>query len=102
MTQNSLQIGPEIVGVVGGALVLFIFALTLALKHNPKVLPGSSGHREKGAEGEHEVIRADGYIDSFARVIEEAGGGMPPIIRIAIPGILLWWLVYLIVYWTPR
>ena len=102
MTQNSLHIGGEILGIVGGALVLFIFALTLVLKHTPKVLPGSSGHREEGAEGEHEVIRPDGYIDSFARVIEEAGGSLPPIIQIAIPGILLWWLIYLIVYWAPR
>ena len=102
MTQNTLQIGPEIVGVVGGALVLFVFALTLALRHTSKVLPGSSGHREERAEGEHEVIRPDGYIDSFARVIEEAGGSLPPVVRIAIPAVLLWWLIYLIVYWTPR
>jgi hypothetical protein len=102
MTQNSTQFWAEVVGVVGGALVLFIFALALALKHNPKVWPGSSGHREEEAEGEHEVIRPDGYIDSFAGVIEEAGGSMPPIVRIAIPGILLWWLIYLIVNWAPR
>ena len=102
MTQNTLQIGPEIVWVVGGALVLFVFALTLALRHTSKVLPGSSGHREQEDDGGHEEIRADGYIDSFAKDIEEAGGGMPPVVKLLLPGILLWWLIYLILNWTPR
>jgi hypothetical protein len=102
MTQNVLQVGKELIGLLGGAGVLLLFALTLALRHRPKVLPGSSGHREKEAEGEHEVIRPDGYIDAFAGVIEEAGGSLPPVVWVAIPGILLWWLLYLILFWAPR
>jgi len=102
MTQNAMDFSLAIVYLVGGAAVLFIFALTVAIGHRPKTLPGSSGHREKEAEGEHEVIRPDGYIDSFARVIEEAGGSLPLVVRIALPGVILWWLIYLIVYWAPR
>jgi hypothetical protein len=102
MTQNAMDFPLAIVYLVGGVAVLFIFALTVAIGHRPKTLPGSSGHREKEAEGEHEVIRPDGYIDSFANVIEEAGGSLPPVVRIALPGVILWWLIYLIVYWTPR
>ena len=103
MTQNSLQIWPEILGIASGAVVLLLFGLTVALKqHRPRPLPGSSGHREAEEEGEHEVIRPDGYIDSFANTIEEAGGGFPPVVRIALPGILLWWLIYLILNWAPR
>jgi hypothetical protein len=102
MTQNVLQVGNELIWLLGGAGILLLFALTLALRHRPRVLPGSSGHREEEAEGEHEVIRPDGYIDSFAGVIEEAGGALPPVLWVAIPGIVLWWLLYLILYWTPR
>ena len=102
MTQNVLEVLPEIVGVVGGMVVLFLFALTVALPHRPRVLPGSSGHREEGEMVEHEEIRPDGYIDSFAKDIEEAGGGLPLVVKLALPGILLWWLIYLIVNWTSR
>ena len=84
------------------ALVLFVFALTVALPHRPKSLPGSSGHREPKDQSAHEEIRPDGYIDSFAKEIEEAGGALPLIVKVAIPGVLLWWLLYLILYWAPR
>jgi hypothetical protein len=102
MTQNTLSIWAEIVGVAGGALVLLLFGLALAIPHRPRVGPGSSGHRQKAEEGIHEEIRPDGYIDSFAREIEEAGGALPPVVKLALPGILLWWLLYLIINWTPR
>ncbi len=102
MTANVMQQGLEIFSVIGSAIVLFVFALTLALPHRPKTLPGSKGHRDPGSEGEHEEIRADGYIDSFAGRIEEAGGSLPWVIKVAVPSILLWWLIYLILFWTPR
>ena len=102
MTQNVLQLWPEILGVLSGIIVLLLFAITLGMRHRSKVLPGSSGHRVQEDEGDHEEIRADGYIDSFAKDIEEAGGGMPPVVKLLLPGILLWWLIYLILNWTPR
>jgi len=102
MTQNVMELWPEIIGVVGGALVLFLFALAIALPHRSKVLPGSSGHREADDETEHEEIRPDGYIDSFAKEVEEAGGGLPTVVKLALPGVLLWWLIYLIVNWSQR
>jgi hypothetical protein len=102
MTDNVLQIWPEILAVVSGVVVLFLFALTLGLPHRPKVLPGSSGHRDGDDTAEHEEINPDGYIDHFAGVIEEAGGSLPPILKVAIPGILIWWLLYLILNWTPK
>jgi len=102
MTENVLQLWPEILSVVAGAVVLILFAITLGMRHRPKKLPGSSGHRAAGDETGHEEIRADGYIDSFAKDIEEAGGGMPPVVKLMLPGILLWWLIYLILNWTPR
>jgi hypothetical protein len=102
MTQNVMQLGPQIVVVVVSVVVLLVFALTVAGPNRPRVLPGSSGHRDPGDQPGHEEIRADGYIDSFAKEIEEAGGGLPLIVKLAIPGVLLWWLMYLILNWAPR
>jgi hypothetical protein len=102
MTQNVMQLGPEIIAVAGGIAVLLLFALAIALPSRPKTLPGSRGHREASEETVHEEIRADGYIDSFAKDIEEAGGGLPVVVKLALPGVLLAWLLYLILNWTPR
>ena len=102
MTDNVLQLWPEILAIVGASVVLFLFALALGLPNRPKTLPGSSGHRSLDESGEHEEIRADGYIDSFAGEIEEAGGSMPPVVKLALPGILIWWLLYLIFNWAPK
>lgn len=99
MTQNVLQVWPEIMAVLGGVFILVLFAIALAIPHRAKTLPGSQGHRRDEDE-DYEEIRADGYIDSFANEIEEAGGGMPTIVKLALPGIILWWLIYLILNWT--
>ncbi len=102
MTQNVLQLWPEILWLAGGALLLLVFGLAIALPHRPKQLPGSSGHRSEKDQGEHEEIHPDGYIDSFAKEIEEAGGGFPLVVKIALPGVLIWWLIYLILFWNPK
>ena len=51
MTQNALRMGPEIIGIVVGAVVLLIFALAFALPQRSRVLPGSKGHREPDEDG---------------------------------------------------
>ncbi len=95
MPENTLDVWNEVWWVGAGAVVLLLFAVLIAIKHHPDVLPGSKGHRENDFEG-NEEIRADGYIDSFAGVIEEAGGGLPPLLKLALPGILIWFVIYLI------
>ena len=101
MTQSALRIGPEIIGIVVGTLVLLIFALTFALPQRSRTLPGSSGHREPEDDGRHEDVRPDGYIDGFNKEIEEAGGGLPWVVLISIPAVLIIWVVYLVLQWTP-
>ena len=101
MTHNALHVVPEIIGIVVGVVVLLIFALTFALPLRSRILPGSRGHREGDEDGRHEDVRPDGYIDSFNREIEEAGGGLPWVVVVAVIGVLAVWFVYLILNWTP-
>jgi hypothetical protein len=102
MTQNTISLELQLLGVLGGALALLIFGVFLALPHRAGIRAGSRGHRRTSDEGVHEEIRPDGYIDSFGREIEEAGGGLPLLVKLAFPGILLWWLLYLVLNWTSR
>jgi hypothetical protein len=102
MTQNAQDIWKDVVWIVLSASVLVLFAVAAAWPHRAATRPGSSGHRPPEEQGEHEVIRPDGYIDSFANEVSEAGGGLPVLLKIALPGVLLWWLLYLILNWSPR
>jgi hypothetical protein len=100
VTQNALHLGPEILGLVVGIVVLMVFALTFALPQRSRMLPGSQGHREPDEDGHHEDVRPDGYIDGFNKEIEEAGGGVPWVVWMALVGVPVTWVVYLIVHWT--
>jgi hypothetical protein len=100
MTANELVIGAEVLGIAVGGFILFLFGFALGIPHRPVKPSGSEGHREEHEEDE--TVSPDGYIDSFAGVIEEAGGGLTAIVKLALPGILLWWLVYMIVNWVPK
>jgi hypothetical protein len=101
MTQDAFNLWGEILGVAAGAFVLLLFGVTLVLHQHSSVTSGTRGHRPIEDEEEHEEIRPDGYIDSFAGVIEEAGGKLPPVVQLALPAVILWWLIYLILNWTP-
>jgi hypothetical protein len=101
MTLNVLQVPAEIVAIVVGTLVLIFGAVALALPHRPKTLPGSSGRRE-GKEGMYEEIRPDEYIESFNKQVESSAGSAPRFVWLVLAGIIIWWVVYLIVNWTPR
>ena len=101
MTQNALELWPEIVSVVVGSLILMAFAIAVAIPQRAKMLPGSRGHRA-GEGAEHEETGADEYIDSFSKEVEQARGDLPLIVKLALPGVLLWWLLYLILNLTQR
>jgi hypothetical protein len=112
MTANTLDIYGELFGILAGAGILLLFGITAALPHLSGVLAARRSHRQSSrADSEHmeaeseqggEIVKPDGYIDSFGGIIEEAGGDLPPVVRIALWGVLLWWLIYLILFWTPK
>ena len=111
MAANVLNVWGEIIGIGGGALILIIFGLTFSpLVYRPKVPSGGAveragsgekeAHQEHGEESGGEHVRADGYIDSFAGLVEEAGGSLPLIVSVFSIGLLIWWAVYLVVNWS--
>jgi hypothetical protein len=119
MTANSLNILGEAFGILTGAGFLFLFGLTLGLPYVTGLQAARSGHRQRThGEAQHtgyeeaqrgrasdegpEVVRPDGFIDSFAEVIEEGGGGLPPVVALTFVGVLTWYIVYLVIFWAPR
>ncbi len=110
MTINVLNIWGEMIGVIVGGLIFLIFGIFLsAASRQIKTLPGSAGRREDSTDqqahdedGEQggETILADGFIDSFGGVIEESGGGAPLLVKIALIGIPVWMILYLILNWS--
>jgi len=102
MTLNVLQPVPELITIAVGALVLIAFAVAMAWPQRPKVLPGSSGQRKEGKEGLPEEIRPEEYIESFSQSVQEARGSVPLFIKLTLAIIAIWWVIYLIVNWTPR
>jgi hypothetical protein len=102
MPDNVLKVGPEIVSVVLWTVVLFAAALALAVRHRARVASGSQGNRPADQEGESETIGPDGYIDSFANTIEEAGGSLPRIAGVIMIALIVAYFAYLIMYWQPN
>lgn len=111
MTMNVMNIWGEIIGIAVGAITLLIFAVTFSpLVRRPRVPSGSAvektepgekeAHEERGQESGGEHVHADGYIDSFAGLVEEAGGSLPLIVSIFSIGLLIWWAVYLVTNWS--
>jgi hypothetical protein len=111
MAMNVLNVWGEIVGIAVGAVILLVFAITFSpLVHRPRVPSGSAvettdtgdkeAHEEHGEESGGEHVHADGYIDSFAGLIEEAGGSLPLLVTIFSIGLLIWWGVYLVTNWS--
>jgi hypothetical protein len=102
MTLNVLQTWPETLGVIAGALALFLFALALVWPLRTPQPAASRGHRKGEDETSSEEVRPDSYIDTFAHTISESGGPLPLALKVVSVGIVVWWLVYLILFWTPR
>ncbi len=111
MVLNVLNVWGELISIVGGLLVLLIFGLTFSpLVYRPKVPSGAAAEQtEPGEKEEHEAqgqekggehVRADGYIDSFAGLVEEAGGSLPLIVSVFSIGLLIWWAVYMLLEWS--
>jgi len=101
MPKNVLDVWGELMAIGIGTVVLVLAALSFSFKHHARTQPGSSGHRPAEQLEDTERISPDGYIDSFSGLIEEAGGSLPPIGWVIVGVILVAYVAYLILFWTP-
>ena len=103
MTDNVLQLWPQILSVVGGTLVFLTAGFAFAFKYRATAAKaGERGQRPEGAQKEAEKVSPDGFIDSFAGVISEAGGGLPFMAVIIMGATVVAYFVYLFLYWQGR
>ena len=99
---NVLQIGPQVFSVVAGTIVLIGAALAFAFKyHATSSKAAEQGHRPESEESDAERVSPDGFVDSFAGVISEAGGGLPFTGWIIMGVTIIAYFVYLFLNWNP-
>ena len=100
MPDNVLRVGPEIFSVIAGTIVFLGAALAFAFKYRAtSARAGERGQRPEGAAADAERVSPDGFIDSFAGVISEAGGGLPFMAWIIMGTTLVCYVVYLFLHW---
>lgn len=100
MPDNVLRFGPQLFSVIVGTIALLGAALAFAFKyHATSDKAGASGHRPSDEAHKGEITRPDGFIDSFAGAISEAGGGIPFMATIIMLTTLVTWFVYLLLNW---
>jgi hypothetical protein len=97
---NVLRVGPELLSVAVWTIVLLAASLTFAFKyHATSDRAGARGSRPTEEARKGEIVRPDGFIDSFSGVISEAGGGVPRTATIIMVAVFATWLGYLILNW---
>jgi hypothetical protein len=97
---NVLNVGVERYSVIAGMIVLFGAALAFAFKYRASSdKAGARGQRPASEAKAAEITSPDGFIDNFAGVISEAGGGVPFMATLIILVAAISWLVYLIANW---
>lgn len=100
MPENVLKIGPELFSVLAGTIVFLGAALVFAFKyHATSSKAAEKGQRPEGHTQDAERVSPDGFIDSFAGTISEAGGGLPFMALLIMGVTLVCYVVYLFLYW---
>ncbi|MGE4554005.1 MAG: hypothetical protein AB7D57_12905 [Desulfovibrionaceae bacterium] len=100
MVDNIISDRSQVFWIIFSSVALLLFSVFLTLHIRSKRPAGSKGHRD-APDDKAEQIGPDGYIDDFAGEIEEAGGGLTPVVWVVLVTVLLWWGGYLILYWKP-
>jgi hypothetical protein len=99
---NVLSVSGELFAVIAGMITLIGAALVFSFKHKATSADaGEAGHRPAESEEDTERVSPDGFIDSFAGLISEAGGGMPVIGWVVIGVVLVMYVIYLFLNWVP-
>jgi hypothetical protein len=98
---NVLRVGPEIFSVIAGTIVFIGAALVFAFKYRAtSSKAGEQGQRPEADAKAAERVSPDGFIDSFAGVVSEAGGGLPFTAWLIMGTTLVCYVVYLFLNWN--
>lgn len=102
MPSNVTNWAREAWTVIYGSLILFALALALLQRRRRAgVRSAAAGRRPEGEQPSGERVRPDQYIDSFAGLVEEAGGKLPLALTAVVIVTLVAWAGYMIVNWRP-
>lgn len=102
MPDNVLNVPGEVFAVLAGLVVLLGAALALSFKyHSTSSRAGERGHRPDEEAEVTQRVSPDGFIDTFAASISEAGGGMPYTGWVIIGVVLVCYVGYLFLFWNP-
>ena len=100
MPENVLKIVPQLISVIAGTIVLLGAALAFSFKyHATSDKAGTRGQRPADQTKQAEIAAPDGFIDSFAGTISEAGGGVPFTAALIMIAVLVTYVVYLFINW---
>ncbi len=103
LVNNQWPYGLILLGILAGAGLLGLGAVTIAI---PRLFEASGyrgGRRPRLRRGEEEqatdLLGPDSVIEGFSGGLEEAWVGMPVIMWVAVVGVPIWVIVYLILFW---
>lgn len=109
MAMNVLNIWGELLGIVGGALILIIFGVTLypifshyrvpsrRMEETPE--PEGDAKKQGGSGGEDKIHPQD-YIEGVNGHVHSAFGVVPLVAGLFGIGLFVWWAIYLVTNWS--
>jgi hypothetical protein len=111
MAMNVLNVWGEIIGIVGGALILIIFGVTLYPLLTRYRIPshrmeessqpvGSSEKQNRKGSPQGDKIQPQDYVESFNGNVHSAFGVIPLVASIFGIGLFIWWAIYLVTNWS--
>ena len=103
LVNNQWPYGLVTLGILAGAGVLGLAAVTIAI---PRLFEASgyrNGRRPRLRPGEEEqatdLVGPDAVLESFAGGLEEAWVGMPVFMWVTVVAVPIWVIVYLVLFW---
>lgn len=102
MIDNTWPFGLLLLGILAGAGILALFAVSFATQSTLEASGYRGGRRPNrpgGLERAADMVGPDSSLEGFVGGIEELWTGMPIIMWVTVIGVPIWVIVYLILFW---
>ncbi len=103
LTDNTWPFGLITLGILAGAGIVGLFAVAFAIQRTIEASAYRNGRRPgrpEGVERASDMVGPNRIIQGFPGDIEELWTGMPILMWIAVVGVSIWVIVYLILFWN--